>query len=155
MPALSKASAHSAQFSYTPSLGVTSRWEVLEGIMCVRRETAGEAGSTKRSRGSEARPAQQMRRPWRGRGNESGGAERDGKTGWGARQRGEERAAGNGSRVAGCSVLEVAHAGGHEHDAVLVAAIDRVLVAHAAAGVHDRAHARLQGGGAGEARVSM
>jgi hypothetical protein len=40
-------------------------------------------------------------------------------------------------------VLEVAHAGGDEHDAVLVAALDGVRVPHAAAGVRDRRDARL------------
>ncbi len=41
------------------------------------------------------------------------------------------------------SVPEVAHARGEQYDAVLVAAVDGVLVAHGAAGVHNGRHARL------------
>ena len=43
------------------------------------------------------------------------------------------------------SVLEVAHAGGDQHNAILVAALHRVRVPHAAAGVRDGRDARLAG----------
>jgi hypothetical protein len=52
---------------------------------------------------------------------------------------------GHPTRHARRLVLEVPHAGGHKRDAVFIAAVNAVLVPHAAARVRDGCHARLAG----------